>query len=278
MSVDLLYGTVPGRSLMALMMKCGFFPVASFFLNTNLSKAIIPCYIRKNKIDMTPFREQKFNSFSEFFSRKKKVSVPLTDPRVLASPCDGSLSIYSISDDMDIRMKGSHYQLSDLIPDENTAKAFCGGLCLVFRLKGSDYHRFHCFDDMLIYETNYVPGILHSIQPLACRHYPVYRLNRRWWSPIMTKHFNNVVQIEIGAMFVGDVKFTGHGILRRGDEMGYFTLAGSTIVLIFDPEVKHTLELSPLFQNSINSEIEIPVKIGDAIGIRNEKDYQIIVN
>ena len=83
MSVDLLYGTVPGRSLMTLMMRCGVFPVTSLFLKTRLSKAIIPYYIRKNKVDMLPFRGQKYRSFSDFFSRKKEVSVPLTDPHVL---------------------------------------------------------------------------------------------------------------------------------------------------------------------------------------------------
>lgn len=227
---------------------------------------------------MAPFHGQKFNSFSDFFSRKKEVPIIQADPFVLTSPCDGSMSIYSITDDMNIPMKGSRYQLSDLIPDDDIAKSFSGGLCLVFRLKGSDYHRFHCFDDMLVYETNYVPGVLHSVQPVACRHYPVYRLNRRWWSLITTKHFNNVVQIEVGAMLVGDVKLTGHGIMKRGDEMGYFTLAGSTIVMILDPVIKNTLRLNIPYQNNIDRETEFPVKIGDTIGVRDEKDYQISVN
>ena len=188
------------------------------------------------------------------------------------------LSSHSVSDDMDISMKGSHYQLSDLIPDDDISKTFSGGLCLVFRLKGSDYHRFHCFDDMLVHETNYIPGVLHSVQPIACRHYPVYRLNRRWWSLIMTKHFNNIVQVEIGAMLVGDVKLTGHGIMKRGDEMGYFALAGSTIVLILDPMIRSALKLNLPYQNNIDRETEVPVKIGDAIGVCSEKDYQITVN
>lgn len=94
----------------------------------------------------------------------------------------------------------------------------------------------------------------------------------------MTKHFNNVVQIEVGAMLVGDVKLTGHGIMKRGDEMGYFTLAGSTIVMILDPVIKNTLRLNLPYQNNIDRETEFPVKIGDTIGVRDEKDYQISVN
>ena len=48
-----------------------------------------------------------------------------------------------------------------------------------------------------------------------------------------TKNFDNVVQIEIGALFVGRIKnLHGRHEFKRGEEKGMFEFGGSTIVLL----------------------------------------------
>lgn len=270
MSVDFLYDNRFGRAVLSAVMKTGGFRIGAWFLNSAPSTLMIPGFIRKNHIDMTDFGNRKFSSFADFFSRKKSVVIEQTDPDTLICPCDSSLSIYTITSETILAMKGSHYRISDLIPDIETAGLFHDGLCLVFRLKETDYHRFHAFDDMELVGTHFIEGTLHSVQPIACESYPVFRLNRRWWTLLKTEHFNTAAQIEIGAMMVGGVKFNKeNGTLKRGEEMGYFTLAGSTIVVLLNSQIRKDLELLPDLMSMIDKTEEKDVRIGDPLGRLN---------
>lgn len=267
MNLQFIYGNPLGRSLVVLLQKAGAFRLAAWFLNTKTSRWLIPGYIKKHQIDMIPFEGQKYPSFGAFFSRKRvPVSFP-ENPNHLASPCDGLLTCYPITPDLNLSMKGSHYRLSDLITDAAIAARFKDGLCLVFRLQASDYHHFAAFDDFFLRRPHIVPGQLHSVQPIACETVPVYRLNRRWWSVLDTEHFGMTVQIEIGAMLVGGVRFAkAFGYLSRGEEMGSFELAGSTILLLLTADVRKRLQLYPTFRNGYQGAEEIPVRMGEMIG------------
>jgi len=268
MSINKIYRSVPGRAFIILMQKAGLFSLAGFFLRTGISKRLIPGYIKKHKIDMSDFRSQKYESFAEFFARKRETSNYILNPDILISPCDGQLSIYPITDNLNIAMKGSRYRVADLVPDDAAAARLGGGLCLVFRLQASDYHHFCAFDNMTVKKTQYIPGVLHSVQPIACEKEPVYRLNRRWWSLLNTMHFGEAVQIEIGAMLVGDVRFEKKsGWLYRGDEMGHFELSGSTIVIMLSPNVSRQLYFGSEFDDALYGVREIPVRMGKKIGV-----------
>jgi len=266
MKADFFYKSVPGRSIMKVCQKSGAFRVAAWALRTPPSRGLIPRYIRHNGIDMTPFEGQRYRSYAEFFSRSKEVVVPDSAPEELISPCDGLLSAYPVTPALDIPMKGSHYRLTDLLPAPELAESFCGGLCLVFRLEASDYHHFCCFDDARLLRRGYIPGQLHSVQPIACDRVPVYRLNRRWWSLLETRNFGMAVQIEVGAMLVGGVRCAGpESVLRRGQEMGNFELAGSTVLLLLGPEVRQRLEFAEPYQNAREGR-EIRVCMGVVLG------------
>ena len=49
----------------------------------------------------------------------------------------------------------------------------------------------------------------------------------------------------------------------KGQEKGYFEYGGSTIVLLFQ---KNSVNLSKDFMKIMNTEIEVPVNIGQTIG------------
>ena len=63
--------------------------------------------------------------------------------------------------------------MADLIKNSKKAPDFNGGVCLVFRLCVDDYHRYGYVDDGKIVENNYVPGVLHTVRPIALNRYPV---------------------------------------------------------------------------------------------------------
>lgn len=276
MSVDFLYQSAIGRLELKLLQNLGLYRLASGYLRTRMSKRMIPGYIEKNNIDMSDFEGLEFRSFAEFFSRKRESSTFDESPDVLISPCDGLLSVYPITSEMSIPMKGSHYRICDLIPEREIAEQYNDGLCLIFRLQASDYHRFCAFDDATLVDTHFIPGQLHSVQPIACETVPVYRLNRRWWSILETEHFGKVLQIEIGAMLVGGVSFAKErGDFKRGEEFGNFELAGSTIMLLLTSEVKNSLRLYDSFDDALGGETEVPITMGKGVGtLKNEAEAE----
>lgn len=266
MNADLFYRSAGGRALFQLIQRTGLMKLGAWYLNSPLSRWMIPGYIRRNGIDMTPFSGQSYPTFAAFFARRRSVGAVCQRPEALISPCDGLLSVYPVTGDLSLPMKGSRYRLEDLIPDPQEAARFRDGLCLVFRLQARDYHHFCCFDDAELRFTRYIPGQLHSVQPIACQTVPVYRLNRRWWSKLDTAHFGTVAQITVGAMLVGGVAMEqGPGALRRGQEMGHFTLAGSTILVLLTGEVRHRLRLSP--SHAALGGKETPAAMGEEIGV-----------
>ncbi len=269
MKADIFYSTVSGRILFKALQKAGLFRLASWFLHTRASKYLIPGYIRKYGIDMTSFAGQEYGSFASFFKRKRNRVNYVFNPDVLISPCDGLLSVYSVTDEMEIHIKGSDYTMTDLVPEEGTAKLFRDGLCLVFRLEASDYHHFCFLDDGELVLTHYIPGQLHSVQPVALRTVPVFRLNRRWLSILETVHFGTVAQIEIGALLVGGVTFfKDNGCwFERGDDMGCFELAGSTIILLLRSDIRERLVFRKALRPGIEEKKEVRVRMGSAIGI-----------
>ena len=144
------------------------------------------------------------------------------------------LSSYPIAEDSSFFIKGSHYRLGDLLRDETLATCYPGGDCLIFRLTPADCHHYCYIDDGYQGENHFIPGELHSVQNAACERYPVYTLNRRCWTLLETRHFGPVVQTEIGAFAVGGiVNERENAAFCRGEEMGHFELAGSTVVLLF---------------------------------------------
>lgn len=265
-AVSFMYGTAPGRFLLKLIQWTHVDRIAVWFLRSALSK---PFYIRfaaKHDIPLTEEDKQKFRTYRDFFVRERDDLEIDTDPDHLISPCDGYLSAYPIGEDRVFSIKGSHYRVADLMEDPIAAKGFEGGTCLVFRLCASDYHHYCYIDDGYQGKNHFIPGLLHSVQPIACETYPVFTLNRRNWCLMETDHFGPVVQTEIGALIVGGISNEQEeGSFVRGQEKGHFELAGSTITLLFEPD---RIALLPDIENALKKEEEVRVTLGMCVGYR----------
>ena len=80
-----------------------------------------------------------------------------------------------------------------------------------------------------------------------------------------SKNFSDMVFIEVGALLVG--KINNHDVckFKKGDEKGYFSLGGSTIVIFVQKDILKVDE--DIIRNSVNG-IETKVKYGEKIGVR----------
>lgn len=263
--VYFMYTTVPGRFILNLMNKTHILRIGERFMNSGLSKPMIKRFIRKNRIDMSEFNGQSYRNFQEFFARTKKVSVDMNSAHLI-SPCDGLVSVFPINSNSIFSVKGSDYRIKDLVEDEKLAEKFYGGTCLILRLCADDYHHYCFIDNGYQHKSHYIEGMLHSVQPIACEKEPVYRLNRRVWTVLDTENFGQVIHIFVGAVLVGGiVNICSEENVKRGEEMGHFELAGSTIVMLFEKDkIKLTDNIS---ENTKNGD-EFRVRIGEHIGYK----------
>ena len=264
--VTVLYTTRMGQKILNGILHSNVLCLAAVFMRSKLSRFLIQPYIRNNNIDMSAFEGVKYDNFSEFFSRKRPASYPLpkAEEGDLISPCDGLLSAFPIDDHSRFFIKQSWYRISDLIPNPKAEEDFKGGTCLIFRLQATDYHRYVFPDDAFVGRNHYIEGLLHSVQPAACDKVMVYKHNRRVWTLMKTKHFGKIAQIEVGALLVGGiVNHHENKNVHRGEEMGYFDLAGSTIVLLLP---KDAVTLYPEYRYAYKKGVELPVRQGEPIG------------
>lgn len=264
--IRFLYGTAFGRGLLKQIQKLHADRLIVRFLRSPISKPFTAWYVKRNHIPISRKELRQYVTFRDFFARDREPRGVDITPGHLISPCDGWLSVYPIAESSSFAIKHSRYYIRDLIGDENLAKNYNGGTCLIFRLCASDYHHYYYFDDGFQGQTHHIEGQLHSVQPIACETYPVYTLNRRCWCLLATENFGPVVQTEIGALIVGGIANNeGNSRFFRGMEKGHFELAGSTIVLLFEPD---RITLRPELMGPLSEEQEVRVEQGDWIANR----------
>ena len=104
------------------------------------------------------------------------------DPSVLIAPCDGRLTVYDIDEHSRFEIKGRPYTMTELVRSHRLAEHYRGGKLLLFRLTVSDYHRY-CYIDSGHKSKNYrIPGILHTVHPIAAGERSIYKENSREFS------------------------------------------------------------------------------------------------
>ena len=85
-----------GRVTLKVLLHTGALKLGEIVARSPLSKPFISRYIKNNNIDMSDFKGQKYNSFQDFFSRKRDDIEVDRQAEHLISPCDGYLSAYRI--------------------------------------------------------------------------------------------------------------------------------------------------------------------------------------
>ena len=262
-----IYSTSLGR-LAARVLAAPFVShLAGAFMDSSLSKPLIKGFVRKNGIDLSEARKASFSSFNDFFTRELKPGArPLcADENALVSPCDGLLSVYAIGPDSRFDIKGHAYTAFSLTENKDILRDFDGGLCLVFRLTPSHYHRYIWPADGRVTALKHINGLYHTVRPGALRHVEVFKTNTREYTLCETG-FGKLLYMEVGAMLVGRiVNHSGQDRFVRGGEKGYFAFGGSTIVLLMQAGAVR-------LESRFSAEKETPVRAGEALGCRGGAD------
>ncbi|MDE5763554.1 MAG: phosphatidylserine decarboxylase [Ruminococcus sp.] len=266
--LNLLYNTKTGRFFLRILTRPALSGIAGKFMDSPVSVPLVRPFIKRNNIDMSQFRNEKYHSFNSFFTRKIRPECrPVnTSPDSFISPCDSKLTVYEIKGRNNIfRIKNSCYRISDLIGDKKLAELYSGGYCMIFRLGVDDYHRY-CFPDGGTQSGNlFIKGELHTVNPITVGKYNIYRRNSRERTVLHTENFGDIIQVEVGAMLVGRICNNNIEKFRRGDEKGKFEYGGSTIVvLVRKGQIKIDRDIS---ENSEKG-IETAVKYGEEIAVK----------
>ena len=255
-----LYTTAAGRCLLKLLSSRPLSKLCGAFLDSRLSAFLIKGFVRKNNIDLSDYELDGIKTFNQFFRRRiKDGKRPFDmDPDHLCSPCDGLLTVYPINDEGTvIPVKQSAYTIASMLKDKELATRYNGGWCLVFRLCVDNYHRYAYPVSGVKGPNIFIPGILHTVQPIALEKFPVFAQNCREYTVIESDEFGRVVQMEVGAMLEGRiVNLEQAGVAERGHEKGYFEYGGSTVILLIEKDrlaIRHNL-------------LETPVKMGQCVG------------
>lgn len=194
-----------------------------------------------------------------------------------------------------LEIKGNYYSIEKIL------KAPCpeflkGGTLLVFRLSLPDYHRYIFPARGKLLRTKKIKGRLDSVRKEAA-HFKAFSENKREISLLELEGMGRILHVEVGAMLVGhihnhvgfepsfdkavechkekgteccrekgNIQIGGKNHLAHcfaaGEEKGYFSLGGSTIVELLNDKIVIDEDL---FENT-NKGLETKLEIGERIG------------
>nr|WP_314670135.1 phosphatidylserine decarboxylase [uncultured Oribacterium sp.] len=163
-----------------------------------------------------------------------------------------------------LEIKGNYYSIEKIL------KAPCpeflkGGTLLVFRLSLPDYHRYIFPARGRLLRTKKIKGRLDSVRKEAA-HFKAFSENKREISLLELEGMGKILHVEVGAMLVGHIHNHRKNQLpfrfQAGEEKGYFSLGGSTIVEMLSDKIVIDEDL---FENT-NKGLETKLEIGERIG------------
>jgi phosphatidylserine decarboxylase len=194
-----------------------------------------------------------YASFNDFFIRKLKPEARPLANAPLISPVDGVVSqIGSMTQGQIIQAKNKQYTAQELLLcDEQTALKFADGQFATLYLSPKDYHRIHMPIEATLLSMHYLPGRLFSVQKSTALTVPKLFARNERVVVFFDTPLGLLAMVLVGAIVVGSIATNWHGVLQRtkkpisydytkenqaihlkqGDEMGFFKL-GSTVILL----------------------------------------------
>jgi phosphatidylserine decarboxylase len=275
--IDLLYGTSWLSHVLSFLV-LPFFAHINFLSRlygaiqkSSVSKEKIPPFIKKFHVDTSEFLDtvDSYQSFNDFFIRKLKPQVrPITPGVDIAIlPADGRYLLYENIEKTDgFFVKGKKFSLEKLLRNPELAQKYAQGAMVIARLAPVDYHRFHFPVNCIPEDPEPISGPLFSVNPAALKkRVEILAENKRAITPLKTKNFGTVLFIEVGATYVGTIHqtFDPHEPHLKGDEKGYFSFGGSSLILLFEPGyIKFDQDLI----DASSRRIEILGQMGQSLG------------
>ena len=189
-----------------------------------------------------------------------------------------------------LEIKGNFYSIEKIL------KAPCpeflkGGTLLIFRLSLPDYHRYIFPAEGKLLRTKKIKGRLDSVRKEAA-HFKAFSENKREISLLELEGMGKILHVEVGAMLVGHIHnhlgskiFSDKGTQNKkknlgektikfnrgyqqtfrftaGEEKGYFSLGGSTIVEMLNEKIVIDEDLFENTKKGLETKLEIGERIG----------------
>ena len=269
--LKLLYTKSWGRMLLKPFLAPWISRLAGAILDSRITTPLIMPFVKANQIDLTEYKPKYYNSYNEFFSREIKPEArPIDkDAKTLITPADGKLTVYPITEELQVTIKDTPYTIAELLKNKKVAKQYQGGYVVVVRLTVDNYHRYCYVADGLKGKNHFIKGVLHTVNPVANDYVPIYKENCREYCRIRTEQFGEIIQMEVGALMVGRI-CNYHQVkqVKKGEEKGKFEFGGSTVVLILP---KDSVVIDEDLLENTKEGYETLVKMGEHIGIKKEK-------
>lgn len=194
------------------------------------------CKIFKIDLQDSILAIDEFETFQQLFTRKVKKREITGE---IVSPSDGMF------------VESGHFQNGELPNIKCTAGKLLGvplldGTYTLFYLAPKNYHRVH----------SPVSGTLESVTRINGNFYPVNKIGMRFVDGLFQVNERVVFKIKtaesfvylvmVGALNVGSIVPTvAPGAIRVGDEIGYFAL-GSSVLVVWDREINIKRQLGEI--------------------------------
>ena len=189
-----------------------------------------------------------------------------------------------------LEIKGNFYSIEKILraPCPEFLK---GGTLLIFRLSLPDYHRYIFPAEGKLLRTKKIKGRLDSVRKEAA-HFKAFSENKREVSLLELTGMGKILHVEVGAMLVGHIHnhlgskiFSDKGAQNKrknlgektikfnrgyqqtfrftaGEEKGYFSLGGSTIVEMLNEKIVIDEDLFENTKKGLETKLEIGERIG----------------
>lgn len=245
----------------------------------SLKRFLIRSFMQHYSIDLQEALitdPDQYATFNAFFTRQLQPNARIIDDaaNTIISPVDGKIAqIGDIVAGKMIQAKQFDFDLISLLTDATLANYFVNGKFATLYLAPHNYHRVHMPLAGKLIKTIYVPGKLFSVNLRTASLIPdLYSRNERLIC-IFETAIGQMAVILVGAMIVGNIQtvwtttptvtktirheyFSGNVSLKKGEELGYFQL-GSTVILLFaDQTINWEKFLS----------VETIIRMGECIG------------
>lgn len=165
-----------------------------------------------NMADFTPCEASQYATFEKFFIRHHAPgSRPINKPKDKSSAivvADSRVVVYdTVSETKKLWIKGSNFNLTNLVMDKVLGSHFGDGAIASFRLSPQDYHRYHSPVTGRVKLFRSMPGDYYQVDPVALQSkVDVLTRNTREYIVIETEMFGDVLFVAIGATDVGTVR------------------------------------------------------------------------
>ncbi len=245
-----------------------FSQMMGWIFQTSFSRVLITPLKKYFRIDTSSciIPDGDFQTLNDFFIRQK-TSSSLTFPsgNFLGSPVDGCVEIFP---SLDVKnkhvVKWYHLSLLDIFwPDVHD---FSGWDLCFFRLRFSDYHRFHFFDEGSVLSSVERNGPLYSVDSTVLDT-GFWIQNKSHLMRLRTVYFGEVLWLEMGATNVGSI--IQHkkmwDTFCRWEEKWYFQLWWSAILIVFQRwKISWKWHLLQSSRELLETEVSVGMSLGES--------------